>query len=154
MRSATTAQVFFAGDVREFQILKSACQWTCSREADFRKCAQLVWMEVRTLSVVTRGLISPGTEEFVGSTQQAGFPPFAVSEGRESLMPMANCRRCFLPLRLASGHLFDLWLLRSPWIIAGLQRLVGLTFLARRAFCFLAFFSAEFLSISHEFSRQ
>src|SRR5579871_1680658 len=97
-------------------------------------------MEVRTLSVVTRGLISPGTEDFVGGTQRAGAPPFVVFEGWESQMPI-NCQRSFLPLRLATRQLFDLRLLRPPWIFAGLQRFVGLAFLARRAFGFLAFVS-------------
>ena len=47
-----------------------------------------------------------------------------------------------LPLRLAAGQLLDLRLLRSTRILAGLQRLVRLAFLASGALGLLAFFSA------------
>src|SRR5215831_2042823 len=52
-------------------------------------------MGARTLSVVTRGLISPGTEEFGSSAQRVDAPPLAVFEGWESQLPPPNCRRSF-----------------------------------------------------------
>ena len=44
-----------------------------------------------------------------------------------------------LPLGLAAGQFLDLWLFRSAGIIAGLERIFRLTFLAGGAFGFLAF---------------
>ena len=45
-----------------------------------------------------------------------------------------------LPLRLTACQFLDLGLFRSAWIIAGLERLFRLAFLAGGAFGFLAFF--------------
>ena len=68
-----------------------------------------------------------------------GAPPFVVFEkwGSSQMRVLTAA----LPLRLAAGHLLDLRLLRSPRIIAWLQRLFRLAFLARGAFYFLAFVS-------------
>ena len=54
-----------------------------------------------------------------------------------------------LPLGLAASQLLHLRLLRPARIIAGLQRLFRLTFLARSAPGFLTFFSAEFCRVCH-----
>ena len=55
-----------------------------------------------------------------------------------------------LPLRLAASHLLNFRLLRSARIIARLQRLVRLALLARGAFGFLTFVSAQLCCIGHE----
>lgn len=87
------ARATSAGDVREFRILKSACRSICNREAGYRKCAQLVWMEVRMLSVVTRGLILPGTEEF--GSRLSGYPTLRDFRRVGILMLRPHHRCCF-----------------------------------------------------------
>jgi len=54
-------------------------------------------------------------------------------------------------LGLAACHLFDFALLRSASVVAGLERVVGLTLLTRRPFGFLAFVFTERGSICHRF---
>lgn len=47
------------------------------------------------LSVVTRGLISPGTEEFGSRLIGFGCPTLRGSRKVGTQLPMTNCRRCY-----------------------------------------------------------
>ena len=62
-------------------------------------------------------------------------------------MPIA----AFLPLRLATSQFLDFGLLRSASVVAGLERLFRLAFLAGGAFGFLAFFLGQLCCIGHEY---
>ena len=55
-------------------------------------------------------------------------------------MPSAQCQMLLLPLRLAAGQFLDLGLFRSASVVAGLERIFRLAFLAGGAFGFLSFF--------------
>ena len=77
---------------------------------------------------------------------EEGAPPHALFAGWGFSL--------VLTLRLAAGQLPDLRLLRSTRILAGLQRLVRLAFLASGALRLLAFFSAEFCRVCHELFLQ
>ena len=95
----------------------------------------------------------PGCDKESGSPERSswngaeeGTPPYALFAGWELSL--------VLPLRLAAGQFLDLRLLRSTRILAGLQWLVRLAFLASGAFRRLAFFSAEFCRVCHELFLQ
>src|SRR6266568_1063995 len=82
----------------------------------------------------------PSLESFEIETLAPGRLPASLRDGAgESPAPT---RVLLLPLRLAAGQFLHLGLFRSAGIIAGLERIFRLTFLAGGAFDFLAFFFA------------
>src|SRR5215469_7282449 len=94
-------------------------------------------MGARTLSVVTRGLISPGTEEFGSSAQRVDAPPLAVFEGWESQLPPPNCRRSFYRFAWPRASFLTFGFFDPRGYSRGFNGLSALRFLRAVRFAFL-----------------
>src|SRR5262249_4560054 len=94
-------------------------------------------MGARTLSVVTRGLISPGTEEFGSSAQRVDAPPLAVFEGWESQLPPPNCRRSFYRFAWPRASFLTFGFFDPRGYSRGFSGLSALRFLRAARFTFL-----------------